>query len=100
MSGISANYYGTSRAVARILKANTHVKNPRSLKIGHVLVIPAPDPLATAKGGPAIKAAKLTAAANPRLATAGANPVRTYRVQPGDSFYSIAKEMYRQPSRW
>jgi len=100
LSGISARYYGTSRSVARILEANTRVKNPRSLKIGDVLMIPAPDRLAAAKGRPAPEAAKPTAAAKPRLATAGADPVRTYRVLAGDSFYSIAKKMYRRPGRW
>ncbi len=100
LSGISTRYYGTSRSVARILKANARVKNPRNLKIGNVLVIPAPTHLATAKRGSAPKAVKLTAGPKPRPTKAGKPPSTTYRVRSGDSFYTIAKRMYGKPGRW
>ncbi len=101
LSGISTRYYGTSRSVARILKANAGVKSPRNLKIGQVLVIPAPPASAKAKtvsGRPAPKMAKPSAVSARNPAAAGST--RTYRVLPGDSFYSIAKKMYGQPGRW
>ncbi len=103
LTGISSHYYGTSRSVARILKANAGVKNPRNLRIGNVLVIPAPEHLATAKAvkrGSVPNAVKLATAPTPRTVKADAPPSRTYRVRPGDSFYTIAKKMYGKPGRW
>lgn len=104
LSGISTHYYGTTQAVAHIIKANDRVKNPRNLKIGDVLVIPAPLAPVVAqasKDGTVPAAVKLTEPPAPRPApTGGVKPAKTYRVQSGDSFYSIAKKLYGQPARW
>ncbi len=103
LSGISSRYYGTSNSVGRILKANARVKNPRNLKIGQVLVIPAPRQPAKAKATkahPAAKPVKPAAQPAPRPVKPDGPAVRTYRVRPGDSFYTIAKKMYRRPGRW
>ena len=43
LSGISLRYYDTSTMVDQILKANPRVRDPRKLKPGEVLVIPAPE---------------------------------------------------------
>ena len=51
-------------------------------------------------GDPARKAGSPTAVSEPHGAASATRSVRTYKVQPGDSFYSIAKKMYGQPGRW
>lgn len=103
LSVISEKYYDTTQQVDRIMKANPSL-NPRRLKIGDVVTIPAPDAeLASdanvAKTHPAVKpqtpAAPLSADAAP---TPGA--ARTYTIRSGDTLYSIATKMLGDGKKW
>lgn len=91
LSGISLRYYDTSTMVDQILKANPRVRDPRRLKPGEVLVIPAPEKIdssSSAANGPSTRRA------------ASKQPGRVYLVQHGDSFYSIARKMLGDATRW
>ncbi|MFQ5430388.1 MAG: LysM peptidoglycan-binding domain-containing protein [Phycisphaerae bacterium] len=102
LSDISKRYYATSLEVRRILKANPTVKDPRRLKIGDILVIPAPPaapksrPGATSTARPGTRAAGTVPAAKPPASASG----RTYRVREGDTFYSIARRLLGSGARW
>ena len=91
LSGIAKEYLGAGGSSDAILKANPQLKRGRSLKIGEMLFIPE-------KAVPAVASAakSLTAqsAAAPNAAAA------TYQVRDGDTFYSIAKDVYGDSSKW
>jgi len=61
---------------------------PQSLVIGHKITIPNLQPPAA------------PAPATPAATTPPATPRRTYTVRKGDSFYSIARHVYRDPGKW
>ena len=99
LSDISVLYYGSSRHVDHIRKANPKNKNPAKLKLGDVLVIPAPDKTV------------ISTVATPRSDVARPGPTggnvrdqasssRTYRVKEGDTFYRIAQQRLGNASRW
>lgn len=114
LSQISMAYYGTSRRVDQIIKANPDIKGPRSLKIGRVLVIPEPDAAGNGSGGGIVKLAgfrdlpttnRHSAAHRKTPARRSSSPVvaaatRKYTVQKGDTFYSIALDVYGSGARW
>jgi nucleoid-associated protein YgaU len=67
-------------------QANPQIENPRSLKVGSVIKIPArPSPRSTT--------ARPRPSETPRAS-------RTYRVKAGDSFYRIARDVLGDASRW
>jgi nucleoid-associated protein YgaU len=109
LSSISDRYYGSStpERIDFLLKANPQLKNPRAMKIGDQLTIPAWNkPAAAPTAG--------TSAASPRSGgTAPPSPTapapttpaatvstRTYEVSDGDSFYSIARSQLGNGARW
>jgi len=107
---LAAKYYSDGRKWRRIYDANKIP--PQSLTIGRKIKIPhlpkpkaAPEPV-SAKGTPLPPAtgdaiARRLAAATPdRPAKATKAAGKSYTVRKGDSFYSIARKMYRDPTLW
>jgi len=92
LSEISKDYYGTSTKWREILKANSGIlDDPRLLRPGMKLKIPAlPEVASAATRGPVLSA----------VAEAGAAPRRTYTVQQGDSLFRIAMKSYGDGTRW
>jgi len=102
LSDISLRYYEASNQVDHILRANPGIKNPKALKIGDILVIPAPAPITQAnaaddKHDDPSQAHRGDPAPSPTSASASN---RQYRVQSGDTLYQIARKMLGKPSRW
>jgi len=86
ISGLAEKYYGSQRYIGFLLEANPQVKDPRRLQVNTKLTIP---PLPEQGAVPAPGASK------------GAGPAaRTYRVQPGDTFYRIAEKVFGDGRRW
>lgn len=88
LSAVAVQYYGDGRLFSVILKANPHIKTPRALRIGDVITIPDPEGTALAGSGD-VESATQSSAAD-----------MTYRVQEGDTFYSIARALYGSGARW
>lgn len=84
LAGLAQQYYRDEGEVGRIIAANPSLGDARSLKIGAVVIIPAP-----AEGSGQM------ASPSPQSAS-----VRQYTVQPGDTLYSIAASQYQQGTRW
>ena len=80
---ISQKYYGTGKNWKKIAEANK--VDPSDLKVGQKLTIPVIETAAAA-----------TTSAAPELA----NGERTYTIQKGDSYYSIAKKELGNAARW
>ena len=97
-----------------ILAANPEVKDPRHLRVGTKLTLPSPLPpaaspiveeprpttlMARTQSPPAAAPAGTTthAPSEPAATEAAAT---TYKVQPGDSFYSIAESTLGDGTRW
>lgn len=96
-------YYGTSRRVDAILKANPEIKGPRSLRIGRQLVIPKLEDVESSSVVKLTSAGDTSRSATVRRATASpvvVAPQRRYTVRKGDTFYSIARELFGSTSRW
>ena len=87
---ISAKYYGTSRKVKEIQRANGDV-DPKRLQIGMALVIP-PQERTLSAVRPVASAVKPAAAVS--------RSQRTYVVQNGDSLYRIAQRFYNDGTRY
>lgn len=108
LSEISMKYYGTSRRVDDIVKANPEINGPRSLHIGRTLVIPEPDAAigsereslvrlaSTRESAPAERTSTARRTSSPIVV---ASP-RKYTVEKGDTFYSIARKLYGTTARW
>jgi nucleoid-associated protein YgaU len=89
MSSLSERYYGSVKYVRFLIDSNPQIADPDKLTIGMSVKIPAKpassDVPTTASG----------ARARP------ADPTRrTYQVQPGDTFYEIARSQLGSSSRW
>ncbi len=99
LSEISMRYYDTSRKVDEILAANPDIKSATALKIGQKIKIPAANAQAAAATEETIEkiVAKMEEADANRTNSKAA---RTYTVKKGDTFYSIAEEIYGSASRW
>ncbi len=92
---ISTKYYGTSKKVKDIQRANGNI-HPQRLSIGMELKIPPlPRTLSVASG--ASQAARPTLAAS---RTGSSKPRRTYTVKKGDSLYKIAQRFYGDGTRY
>jgi nucleoid-associated protein YgaU len=89
LASIAKNYYGSEKH-ARFLKSNNpDVGDPNRLSVGTKIRIPAlSESVADSAGNAPAASARKTGAA------------RTYRVQAGDSFYSVAKRELGDASRW
>lgn len=111
--GLAFAYYEDTSRVDAILAANPQIKNPRGLKIGQVVTIPAPSgeqapPTRTAAAPRSESSGLVTLTgrtAPPREtsttdSTVKSAAVRTYTVQEGDTFYSIAARLYGNGNKW
>ncbi len=111
--GLAFAYYEDSSRVSAILAANPQIKNPRGLKIGQVVTIPAPqsDPQASARTaatprsdstGLVTLTGRTAAPREPAASESIVKPAtaRTYIVQEGDTFYSIAARIYHDGNKW
>ena len=107
LSDISFRYYATSNQVKHILGANPGIKNPKALKIGDILIIPAPAPITQAnaadkrRGDPSQpRAGERRTSDSGRSPGSAASTDRRYRVRSGDTLYRIARKKLGDPSRW
>ncbi len=91
LSSLAVQYYGSERHTRMLIHANKQLANPNRLKIGEIVNLP-PAPKADQSHG-----ASRGTNQRGKASSAGA---RTYTVQPGDSFYVIAKSRLGDASRW
>lgn len=111
--GLAFAYYEDTSRVDAILAANPQIKNPRGLKIGQVVTIPAPSgeqapPIRTAAAPRSESSGLVTLTgrtATPHESAKTDSPakpaaVRTYIVLEGDTFYSIAAKLYGDGNKW
>jgi len=98
LSEISMRYYDTSRKVKEILAANPEIKSATALKIGQKIKIPALGNTPATTETIEKVVAKMEEADTTRKAKKTAQ--RTYTVKKGDTFYSIAEDVYGSASRW
>ncbi|HWL92206.1 MAG TPA: LysM peptidoglycan-binding domain-containing protein [Phycisphaerae bacterium] len=108
LSSISETYYQSSRQTDRIAKANPAL-DPRRLKIGDVITIPAPDASVPASAslatsgypGSTIRTVPAALPARqPVSVPSAARSSRLYTVRQGDTLYSIASRMLGDSKRW
>ena len=89
MSSLSERYYGSVKYMRFLINSNPQVADPDKLTIGMSIKIPAK---------PASGAVPTTASGTKARP---ADPARrTYKVQPGDTFYEIARSQLGSSSRW
>src|SRR5262249_27749129 len=91
-TSIAAAVYGSSAYYPHLIRANPNI-DPRKLRPGMTINIPAvtdvrADNTATPAGSPAAPAAP---------ANASVDPKSQYKVQSGDSLYTIAVKLYGKP---
>ncbi|HVP10152.1 MAG TPA: LysM peptidoglycan-binding domain-containing protein [Phycisphaerae bacterium] len=107
---LAQHYYGDSSGVSEILAANPQV-NPRRLKVGDTIVIPAPKGKASAAAkseskqpetGEKAKNARPAEVAKTGSAVklTAASSSKTYQVREGDTLFSIAKAVCGNGARW
>ncbi len=92
ISGLAKAYYGHEKYIDFLAKANPQLADPGRLSVGSVVRIP-----------PAPADGDLTTTTSPgtRLAAATRpHQQRTYTVESGDSFYSIAGKVLGDSTRW
>ncbi len=92
LSSLAMLYYGSERYTRFLIDSNPHLTDPNRIRVGMVIKIP-PRPLDDTLQRRATSAAE----SDSTPATGGR---RTYRVQPGDSFYAIARDVLHDTSRW
>lgn len=114
LAGIARKTYGDARRVDLILAANPEIKNPRQVRVGAKLTLPsAPDavkpsevaaaPAAVDSKPISLLAKSNTTAVDEKKETPADHSVpagKTYKVQQGDSLYSIAVETLGDGRRW
>lgn len=94
LEGIALRYFNDRRRVDDIMRANPGI-DPRRLKIGDEIILPAAAPTQTA--------ADDTVAGNRSTATDRAErtaPAKTHTVREDESFYSIAQARLGSGARW
>ncbi len=88
-ASIALNYYGSEKLAKFLISSNPEIRDPNRLSIGVLVKIP-----------PAPEGALAETATGRSTPNDKAGADRTYRVQPGDSFYSIARNVLGDASRW
>ena len=91
LSSLASLYYGGERYTQFLIDSNKQLADPNRLKIGEAVRIP-PRPVDAASH----RAEGVKSTVDPTAESKG----RTYRVQPGDSFYKIAEQSLGDSSRW
>jgi nucleoid-associated protein YgaU len=91
MSSLAATYYGSGKYTQFLIDSNPQIEDPNRLRVGMTVKIPGKPDEPVAAAGPTPRTRPGTER------TAGS---RTYRVQPGDSFYKIAEDQLGDASRW
>lgn len=91
MSSLAECYYGSAKYTRFLIESNPQIQDPNRLRVGMTVKIPAKpsehsSPRATATGRPP--------------SSENRDGRRTYRVQPGDTFYGIAQDQLGDSSRW
>jgi nucleoid-associated protein YgaU len=94
LATLAQSYYGSPKYATFLLESNPELKDPARPAVGTTIRIP-PKP----EGSPAEASRTVRGTGEPSAADA-AGGGRTYRVKPGDSFYSIAKKELGDASRW
>lgn len=92
LSSLAKRYYGSERFTRFLIDGNPQLEDPNRLAAGAIVKIP-PRPAHEALSRPA----STTTSRGPSTAGDGR---RTYLVQPGDSFYAIARDVLHDASRW
>jgi len=95
MASLAQKYYGDKKFARFLREANKDVSDPDRLAAGLTIRIPPSPPANAMAQGP--NAANSPNSAGQVVTTGGK---RTYKVQPGDSFYRIAKNHLGNANRW
>lgn len=91
-ASLAQTYYGNSKYASVLAEANPEFKEPSRLPVGSIVKIP-PKP-----AQPPAEPVRLASATN--ASERPASGARTYKVQAGDSFYSIARKELGDANRW
>jgi nucleoid-associated protein YgaU len=91
LSSLAVLYYGSEKYTQFLIDSNPQLVDPNRIQVGTVIKIPPKPPDETLQ--------RRTAPMQPSSERA-AGQRRTYRVQPGDSFYAIAQNVLHDASRW
>jgi nucleoid-associated protein YgaU len=93
-ASLAQNYYGTEKLTKFLIASNPEIRDPNRLTVGMVVKIPPTPP-------DAASAVVGTTPPHPSVSNDGkAAGGKSYRVQPGDTFYSIAKKELGDSARW
>lgn len=88
---LAERYYGSARLTRFLIDNNPQISDPNRLRVGTIVKIPPRPSDETLQ--------RATSTASPS-ATSAEGQRRTYRVQPGDSFYAIARDVLGDPGQW
>ncbi|UCC29713.1 MAG: LysM peptidoglycan-binding domain-containing protein [Phycisphaerales bacterium] len=88
---LAERYYGSARLTRFLIDSNPQISDPNRLRVGTIVRIPPRPSDETLR--------RATSTAKPS-ATSAEGERRTYAVQPGDSFYAIARDVLGNPARW
>ncbi len=88
---LAERYYGSAKLTRFLIDSNRQISDPNRLRVGAIVKIPPRPSDETLR--------RATSTAKPSATSAGGER-RTYRVQPGDSFYAIARDVLGDPARW
>jgi nucleoid-associated protein YgaU len=101
LSALADSYYGSSKSLPLILKANPQIKDPRAIRVGEVITIPEPPkPVADSSTPRPAEARPSGGSASADGKAAPAESGKTYRVRENDSFFSIAFSELGDGGRW
>jgi nucleoid-associated protein YgaU len=100
LTKIARQYYDDATRKNAILAANPQIKSERHLKIGDVLTLPAPNGSTGAAPSSVAEAKPIARPSTPETSANSQTAGRTYKVQKGDTLYSIAKKQCGSSSRW
>jgi nucleoid-associated protein YgaU len=101
LSSLARQYYGSERHTQFLIDSNPQLGDPNRLAVGAIVRIPPrpPDDAAPAADrAPSRTPSRAAAPGSTQTGSAAAG--RTHRVQPGESFYSIARDVLHDSSRW